>query len=196
MTSDQRSPTMSSVVAIGQPERDLRSCGRVTPKEWGGHLRNANHQVSITCILRVTGVGAMFTGGCLCGAVRYECTGEAAMAGHCHCLDCRRTSGSGHSSHLATPSATVTITGQVAEYAAPADSGNVVTRAFCPVCGAPVYSTNAGMPGLTFLRASSLDDPEVFQPQMVVYASRAPSWDHMDGSLPSFAIMPPMPHSA
>ena len=38
----------------------------------------------------------------------------------------------------------------------------------------------------------SLDDPEVFEPQMVVYASRAASWDHMDAALPSFAVMPPM----
>jgi hypothetical protein len=47
------------------------------------------------------------------------------------------------------------------------------------------------MPELTFLRASSLDDLEVFNPQMVVYTSRAPSWDRLDPSLPSFAEMPP-----
>ena len=34
------------------------------------------------------------TGGCLCGAVRYEYTGEVGAAGYCHCLDCRHTSGS------------------------------------------------------------------------------------------------------
>ena len=35
-----------------------------------------------------------------------------------------------------------------------------------------------GLPGMVFVRASSLDDPEVFQPQMIVYSSRKPSWDH------------------
>lgn len=135
----------------------------------------------------------MFEGGCLCGAVRYACSGEAAMAGHCHCIDCRRSSGSGHSSHMVVPRATVSLKGEVAEYASPADSGNLVTRAFCPTCGAPVYSTNSSSPELIFLRASSLDDPEVFKPQLVVYASRAPSWDHMDAALPRFAQMPPAP---
>lgn len=135
----------------------------------------------------------MFQGGCLCGAVRYSCNGEPAMAGHCHCTDCRRSSGSGHSSHMAVPRATVSLTGKVSEYVSPSDSGNMVTRAFCPTCGAPVYSTNAAMPDLIFLRASSLDDLEVFQPQMVVYASRAASWDHMDPGLASFAVMPDMP---
>jgi hypothetical protein len=132
-----------------------------------------------------------FSGGCLCGAVRYTCTGEPAMAGHCHCEDCRRSSGSGHSSHLAVPEASVQMTGQVKGYARAADSGNVVTRFFCPECGAPLYSTNAAMPGMMFLRASSLDDLEVFKPQMHVYAARAASWDHRGEGLAIFDIMPP-----
>jgi hypothetical protein len=138
----------------------------------------------------------MFEGGCLCGAVRYACAGEPAMSGHCHCIDCRRSSGSGHSSHMAVPKETVTLSGRLSEYAAPADSGNMVTRAFCPTCGAPVFSTNTAMPELIFLRASSLDDLEVFQPQMVVFASRAPSWDRMDAGLPTFPRMPPAPPSS
>lgn len=132
-----------------------------------------------------------FTGGCLCGAVRYSCTAEPAMAGHCHCEDCRRSSGSGHSSHLAVPEASITLTGQTTGYARAADSGNVVTRHFCPTCGAALYSTNTGMPGMLFLRASSLDDLEVFKPQMHVYASRAASWDHRSEGLPVFDAMPP-----
>jgi hypothetical protein len=132
-----------------------------------------------------------FSGGCLCGAVRYVCDGEPAMAGHCHCEDCRRSSGSGHSSHLAVPEASVALTGAVATYVRPADSGNPVTRAFCPTCGAPVYSSNPAMPGLIFLRASSLDDLEVFQPQMHVFAGRAASWDARSPGIPVFERMPP-----
>jgi hypothetical protein len=135
------------------------------------------------------------TGRCLCGAVEYRCSGEVLVGGHCHCEDCRRSSGTGHSSHLAVPADTVVVRGTVAEYARPADSGNVVTRCFCPTCGAPVYSINAAMPGMLFLRASSLDDLSVFQPRIVVYASRAAPWDHMDPALPSFAEMAPVPGS-
>ena len=49
------------------------------------------------------------------------------------------------------------------------------------------------MPGLAFARASSLDDPEIAKPQMVVYASRASSWDYMDPALPAFQTMPEGP---
>ena len=70
--------------------------------------------------------------------------------------------------------------------------GNLVTRAFCPDCGAPVLSTNpAVMPGMTFLRASSLDDLEVFKPQMHVFTMRAATWDTLSSDVPAFEKMPP-----
>jgi hypothetical protein len=91
---------------------------------------------------------------------------------------------------MIVPEQAFSVTGQVTRFEKPADSGNMVTRAFCPSCGSPIYSVNAGMPGIVFVRASSLDDPEVFKPQMVVYTNRAASWDVMDASLPAFALMP------
>jgi hypothetical protein len=132
-----------------------------------------------------------FSGGCLCGAVRYTCDAEPIMAGHCHCEDCRRSSGSGHSSHLAVPEAAVVLTGETKAYVRPSASGNPVTRAFCPECGAPVFSKNPAMPGMLFLRASSLDDLEIFKPQMHVWAVRAASWDSPSTGLPAFDKMPP-----
>lgn len=132
-----------------------------------------------------------FQGRCLCGAIHYECSAEPVVAGHCQCVDCRRTSGSGHSSHMAVPRTALTISGEAAIYEKAADSGNKVSRAFCPRCGSPLYSLNAATPDLVFLRASSLDDLGVFQPQMVVYASRAAAWDRLDQTLQHFDEMPP-----
>jgi len=132
-----------------------------------------------------------FSGGCLCGAVRYRCSAAPITGGHCHCMACRKTSGTGHGSHLAVPEAAFEVQGELKAYAAPADSGNIVTRHFCPTCGSAIHSTNSGMPGLVMLRASSLDDPEVFKPQIVVFAKHAPSWDLVDRDLPAFQGMPP-----
>ena len=36
------------------------------------------------------------TGSCLCGAVHYTISGDPMMAGHCHCIDCRKSAGTGH----------------------------------------------------------------------------------------------------
>lgn len=136
-------------------------------------------------------MNAVFTGGCLCGAVRYESSSEPMVSVHCHCEDCRKTSGTGHGSHVGISTDAVQVTGEVKFYDAPADSGHVVSRGFCPTCGSAVYSTNSNMPDMAFVRASSLDDLEVFQPQFVVYRKRAASWDQMDASIPAFEGMPP-----
>ena len=130
-----------------------------------------------------------FTGGCLCGAVRYESTSAPQLAGHCHCVDCRKSSGSGHCTHLVLSEEAFSCSGPLTFYDHPADSGNMVSRGFCPTCGCAVLSRNSGMPGTVFPRASTLDDPEVAKPKVIVYASRAPSWDHLDASLPAFPEM-------
>jgi len=131
------------------------------------------------------------TGGCLCGNVEYRCEAAPIASGQCQCADCRRSSGSAHCSHMMVPKAAFAVTGATKAYDRPADSGNVVSRVFCPECGAPVYSLNDGFPDAAFIRASSLDDPEVFKPQMIVFTSRGPSWDRLDPDLPAFPEMPP-----
>ena len=128
-------------------------------------------------------------GGCLCGQARYSCDEESG-GGHCHCIDCRKASGTGHGSHMIVPESAFRFSGEIKFFDKAADSGNMVHRGFCPHCGSALYSTNDGMPGVVFVRASSLDDLEVFKPQMVVYTDRAATWDLMDMTLPRFARMP------
>lgn len=131
-----------------------------------------------------------FTGGCLCGKVHYRSASAPQLTGHCHCIDCRKTSGTGHATHVVVPEADFSAKGEVKFYDHPADSGNIVSRGFCPNCGSAIYSTNSAMPGMIFIRASSLDDPEIARPAFAVYASRAASWDFVDPALPSFTVMP------
>lgn len=130
-----------------------------------------------------------FEGGCLCGAVRYQHGGEAMVVADCFCEDCRRSSGTSHCTHMALPTDGFKVTGETSAYARPADSGNVVTRHFCGTCGSAVYSTNSAMEGMTFVRVSSLDDLNAVEPQMTVYASRAPKWARIDDSKPVFQVI-------
>jgi hypothetical protein len=135
-------------------------------------------------------MGQGFSGSCLCGAVHYQSTSEPQFVAHCHCVDCCKSSGTGHCTHLVIPQDALTVSGALSFYDSPADSGNIVSRGFCPTCGSPIYSTNSGMPGMAFTRASTLDEPEIAAPQMTVYASRTPSWDPIDPNLPFHAGMP------
>jgi hypothetical protein len=115
------------------------------------------------------------------------------MAGFCQCSDCRRANGAGHSTAIGVPTAAVTVTGTVKLYVKKAASGSDMIRAFCPECGSGVFSRSSGGPEMTFLRASTLDDPSVFKPQAVVFAKSAVAWDHLDPALMRFPEMPPAP---
>lgn len=133
-----------------------------------------------------------FSGGCLCGEIRYEGS-EPQGSGHCYCEDCRRSSGTSHCSHMIVSQSRFSVQGEVRFFESVADSGNMVSRGFCPSCGSPIYSRNSGMPGMVFVRASSLDSPDAFTPGLIVYASRAPAWGQPRDDLPVFAEMPPAP---
>ncbi|MCP5366495.1 MAG: GFA family protein [Hyphomicrobiales bacterium] len=130
------------------------------------------------------------TGGCQCGAVRFEATAEPLFGGHCQCVNCRKFSGAGHASNLLVPADSFTVTGEVSLYEYTADSGAHMTRAFCPKCGSPVYGFGSGRPGGIMLRAGTLDDPSRFTPQMVLFTASAAPWDHIGEDLPSFPGMP------
>jgi hypothetical protein len=127
-----------------------------------------------------------FTGVCLCGAVRYESSEDATITGHCHCINCRKSSCKGHGSHMGILAYALTLKGTLSSYGAPTDTSSTVTRNFHPTCGFAINSINSAMEGMLFIRASSLDAPELFKPKVVVYTSRAPSWDKMDPNLLAF----------
>jgi hypothetical protein len=121
--------------------------------------------------------------------VRYELSAAALFGGFCHCADCRKTSSS-HSAVMAVPEAGLKLTGETRSFSSPGDSGNMVTRTFCPNCGSGIFSQGA-RPGVVMLKAGTLDDPEHFKPMATVYASSAPSWDKPREGLPAFEKMPP-----
>ena len=133
-----------------------------------------------------------FSGGCHCGAVNYRGDADPVFTGNCHCTDCRKLSPTGHASWMAVPAASLEITGDAKGYSMTADSGATVTHHFCPTCGSQVYNTNTNMGGMRVIAMSTLDDPEMFKPQISVYTSSAISWDPPSPDLPKFEKMPPM----
>jgi hypothetical protein len=133
------------------------------------------------------------SGGCACGAIRYEINAEPAMAGMCQCRDCQRATGTGHATAVMFPEPAVKLSGAPKFHAVKADSGNTVNRGFCANCGSPVIARSSGMPDVVTIAAGSLDNPAPYSPQMVVYNKRGHAWDKLDPALPKFEMMPPMP---
>jgi hypothetical protein len=129
-----------------------------------------------------------FSGGCACGAIRYECSAEPLFSANCHCRDCQRASGSAYASALIVPKAAFTLTKGAPKYhRVTADSGNTMERGFCPACGSPLLVNWSAAPALVCIQAASLDDPSWHRPTMDVWTASAQPWDHMNPTLPKFA---------
>lgn len=127
------------------------------------------------------------TGGCLCGAVRYQYRGEVGAAGYCHCTDCRRVSGSAFGISVRVQVAGFrVISGQPRGFTKIGDSGRPVTRYFCADCGSPLYTAPPLHPGVYFIKAGSLDDPSVVKPDREAWTRSRVAWAEIDPDIASF----------
>ena len=131
-----------------------------------------------------------FTGGCLCGAVRYKCSAEPISMGICHCRDCQQATGSAFAAGMLVPRNALAITGNVNYFDVIGDSGNPVGRGFCPICGSRLFSKPPN-PEFIGIMAGSLDDPSDFEPQAEIYAASAQPWAYLNLELPKYAKLPP-----
>jgi hypothetical protein len=127
------------------------------------------------------------TGGCLCGAIRYETVGEPVFTLRCHCRDCQRQSGAAHVPAARVPSAGFRILqGIPKRYVTKADSGNDIVRVFCGNCGTPLYVQVGTRPDLIGLRVCTLDDVGWFQPDADIFMKSAQPWDHDQPNVPKY----------
>ncbi len=132
------------------------------------------------------------TGGCLCGAVRYESAGDPIFSLQCHCRDCQRSSGTAYIAAMRVPASGFRITqGAPKRYVGKADSGNAITRAFCGDCGSPLYVQVATRPDIVGLRVGTLDDPSEFRPEADIFVKSAQPWEHLNPDLPKYDTYPP-----
>lgn len=129
-------------------------------------------------------------GGCLCGAVRYELAGEPAAQLVCHCTHCQKQAGSAFSTIVGLPEDQVTITqGNPARYVDHGESGKAVERQFCGTCGSPLFSRVEAAPGMTWVKAGTLDDTSRFQPAAHIWTKSKQCWVDT-GAVPAFATNP------
>jgi hypothetical protein len=124
-------------------------------------------------------MGATMTGGCICGAIRYETEDDPVIMVNCHCRDCQRAGGGGFAPFVIVPKATVKISGAPRTYKTVGDAGKVVERGFCPTCGSQLFATLERMPDIIGLQAASLDDPKRYKPGLDIFTASAQPWVQM-----------------
>jgi hypothetical protein len=131
------------------------------------------------------------TGGCACGAIRYETTAEPVVMFHCHCRDCQRASGGPFTSFVIVPAEAFRFSqGSVRLHDSPSHRGGKTHRGLCADCGSPILAKTDANPDIVAIRTASLDDASWFNPQMDVWTSDAHPWDQMNPALPKFEKYP------
>jgi hypothetical protein len=132
-------------------------------------------------------------GGCLCGAVRYESKAPPLVTRTCWCRLCQYLGAGSGTVNACFSTESFAIHGTTSDFMSIADSGGVMHRKFCPNCGTPLFSSAESRPHLIFVRAGSLDDPELARPAMTIWTEQAPSWACIATDLPRLERQPPPP---
>jgi hypothetical protein len=105
-----------------------------------------------------------FTGGCLCGDVRFVASGQPYRVGICHCLDCRKHHGALFQASAVFPQDAVTIDGETQDYDG---------RFFCPRWGSSVFGHSDDE---IEVNLGSLDSPDQLMPTYESWIVRRDSW--------------------
>lgn len=131
-----------------------------------------------------------FSGQCMCGDNKFEGEGEPMFIGNCHCEDCRKSSGAAYSTFVFLNKEDMKMTGKTSTYQHKADSGNILTKHFCPRCGSPMYTENEIRPTMIGLRAGVINEQENIKPTMNVFTSNKIDSTPLDPDLAAFDKMP------
>ena len=117
------------------------------------------------------------TGGCQCGAVRYEITAEPLSFICCHCTECQQQAASAFGLSLYVPTEGFRIVqGETHVWQRPTDSGKRLACHFCPTCGTRVFHRSSTNGGITSVKAGSLDDAAGLRPVANLWTRSAQPW--------------------
>lgn len=130
------------------------------------------------------------TGGCLCGAVRFEVTGAPEFSCLCHCPSCRKAAGAPLVGWVmfAVPGLHCDRT-SVADFA----SSEGARRSFCSKCGTSLFFEADYMPGLIDITIEAFDQPDRVQPSAEIWTQYETKCVQSRPQLTRFEALPPQP---
>jgi hypothetical protein len=126
------------------------------------------------------------TGGCNCGAVRYEVTAPLELATYCHCTRCQRRTGTAASAnaHPAPDTFRIVSGEDKLKMWKPDDGGE---KWFCGECGSAIFARNLTHPNSVGIRMGSFDRDPGVRPSVRSFVAFAAPWEPIpDDGLPRF----------
>lgn len=135
-----------------------------------------------------------YTGSCLCGGVRFSLTGPIAPIQICHCMQCRKAQGTAIATNVPVDESTFRLD-QGDELLSSYESSPGKLRVFCSVCGSPVYSKRATLPGVLRIRLGLINEPVDAPLHAHFYTATKANWWPICDEAPQFeqGLAPPSP---
>ena len=117
--------------------------------------------------------GPQHSGGCLCGAIRFQMSADPLWVAYCHCESCRRHTAAVVATFAGFAETAVSFTkGTPAVF----ESSPEVWRSFCSRCGSPISYRSARFPGEVHFYIGVMDSPGQYLPQAHVHHGEHISW--------------------
>ena len=127
------------------------------------------------------------SGGCHCGAIRYEAEIDPGRVGVCHCTDCQKLSG--RAFRVTVPALLGSfrlLNGTPRVYTKTAESGRLREQAFCEKCGSQLYAVSPGAePRVYSLRIGTVDQRAQLAPKIQNWTRSRLPWIDVIPTLPS-----------
>ena len=115
-------------------------------------------------------------GACHCGRVTYQAEVDPDRVVICHCTDCQTISGAPYRVNVPVLSDRFRLRGEPKTYVKQGDSGDEVTTAFCPDCGAALYSSKGEKPAFLNLRLGAVKQRARLAPKAQGFCRSALPW--------------------
>jgi hypothetical protein len=131
----------------------------------------------------------MYTGGCLCGGIRFEITGEISDIVCCHCSECRKAQGTA----FATNGVVKEIDFKVisgANFLKAYEPSPGYAKLFCSRCGSPIISKSEKKPGVVRVRLGTIESDINERPMAHIFVGSKANWEEICGSIPQFEEFP------
>lgn len=131
----------------------------------------------------------MIKGSCLCGGIQFQIDGDVVMTRYCHCVNCRKFSGTAKAAWGLAQTADFKQTASATDIGQ-FDAGSGSLRTFCLACGSPVWFEPKDLPAYRGIALGAIDEGDPKPPEMHVWTQSSPAWEEIVDSLPQHLTHP------
>ena len=125
------------------------------------------------------------TGGCGCGAVRFEISEPLVAAAYCHCTRCQARTGTAVQASAKIEPGSFTLT-EGEEHVGKWSPGGM-DKCFCTQCGSALFATDPDSGEVAIVRMAAVDGDPGVRPQARQFVAYAAEWEPIpDDGLPRF----------